>query len=421
MTLRPDRRHFLQGLATASALLMSRRGLALSDVESDEAPPITPPVVLGVVGLGSWGREILSTLTRLPYVEVAGLCDTYGNAFKKALTIAPKAARFDSVDGLLAAPGIEAVVVATPSHRHREVVEASLAAGKHVYCEAPLAHTLDEARAIARAAKASPGRVFQGGLQGRANALYRHVSQFVKSGVLGREAVVSARFSTKDSWRRVAPTPAREQELNWRLSAVTSPGLVGEVGVHQIDLMGEYLGLVPEAAIGLGATRLWDDGRDVPDTVQCILEYPKGLRAVLQATLVSSSGGNYVLFQGSNASLLMMEKRGWMIKEADSALLGWEVYARKEPLLSDTGIAMVADSTKLIEAGKEPGEEGALEPEKAPLELAFEAFCSSIRLKTDAVCGPAEAFKSTAIALLAESAVRQGARVAIDPAALELA
>src|SRR5438477_8113 len=117
----------------------------------------------------------------------------------------------------------------------------ALAAGKHVYCEAPLASTLEDARAIAAAAAAATGRVFQGGLQGRANALYRHVAQFVKSGVLGTPVLVSAHWGRKDSWRRVAPTPEREAQLNWRLEARTSPGLAGEALIHQIDLAGEYL------------------------------------------------------------------------------------------------------------------------------------------------------------------------------------
>jgi predicted dehydrogenase len=171
---------------------------------------------------------------------------------------------------------------------------------------------------------------------------------------------------------------------------------------------------------GFSATRAWDDGRDVPDTAQCVLEYPKGLRAVLQATLASSAGGDYVLFQGDNSSLMMMETRGWLIKEADSPLLGWEVYARKEPVLADTGIAMVADSTKLLEAGKEPGQEGPLEPEQTPLQLALQGFCSSIRLKTPCLCGAAESFRSTAIALLSNEAARTGTRLAIEPGSLEV-
>jgi predicted dehydrogenase len=66
-------------------------------------------------------------------------------------------------------------VVATPTHLHRELVLAALQAGRHVYCEAPLPASIEDARAIATAALGARS-VFQGGMQGRANALYRHVA-----------------------------------------------------------------------------------------------------------------------------------------------------------------------------------------------------------------------------------------------------
>lgn len=418
MAQRPGRRAFLRRMAASSALLASARGLAMAEVPADEEPAgRTVPV--GVVGLGPWGREILATLARMRSVRVAAVCDTYAPALKKAAEIAPGAAPFTDVHALLGAPGVEAVVVATPAHRHREVALAALEAGRHVYCEAPLAATLDDARAIARAALAA-GTVFQGGVQGRANALYRHVAQFVKSGVLGTPLLVSAQWGRKDSWRRVAPTPAREEELNWRLASATSPGLAGEVGLHLLDLAAEYLGGLPLAVSGHGAIALWKDGRDVPDTVQCALEYPRGLRVTLDATLGSSAGGSYVLFRGSNSSLMVREKRAWLIKEADSPLLGWEVYARKDNVLDETGIALVADATKILAAGEEPGR-AAAEPAKEALRLALESFAASVRSGSASACGPREAFRATVVALQAEASARGGTRVELSPAEFEIA
>jgi hypothetical protein len=164
---------------------------------------------------------------------------------------------------------------------------------------------------------------------------------------------------------------------------------------------------------------LWNDGRDVPDTVQCVLEHPRGLRATLDATLCSSVGGAYALFRGSNSSLLVREKRAWLIKEADSPLLGWEVYARKDSVLDETGIALVADATKILAAGEEPGQAGA-EPSKEPLRLALESFVASVRGGAPSVCGPREAFRATALALQAEAAVRAGGRRALAPEQFEL-
>jgi predicted dehydrogenase len=414
-----SRRDFLRQIAATSALLASSRGLALAEV-AEEDETVGPPVALGVVGLGPWGREILSTLAQMGGARIAAVCDTYPAFLRKGAEIAPHARAVPDHRALLDMEDVEAVVVATPSHLHKDVALAALQAGKHVYCEAPLAATIDESGAIARGAAAAK-TVFQGGLQGRSNALYRHVAQFVKTGVLGAPALVSVRFNRKDSWRRAAPTKEREAELNWRLSAATSPGLVGEAGIHGLDLAAVYLAERPTAVTGFGTTVAWNDGRDVPDTVDCVFEYARGVRVSFSGTLASSMGASYALFQGDNASLMMREKRAWMIKEADSPLLGWEVYARKEKVLDETGIAMIADATKILAAGQEPGQVGSAEPGRDPLHLAFEAFFRSIRKGEPVACGPREAYQATAVALTATQAVRSGSRIPISNELLELA
>jgi predicted dehydrogenase len=356
----------------------------------------------------------------MPSAYVAALCDHYAPYLKKGSEISPKAATFADYRQLLDSSEVEAVVIATPSHLHREIAQAALQAGKHVYCEAPLATTLEDSKAIAQAAQRMPRQVFQVGLQGRSNALYRHVSQFVKSGVLGSPAQVMAQWNRKQSWRRMASTPEREQELNWRLSARTSVGLIGEIGIHQLDLISWYLNGFPTSAAGVGSIRNWNDGRDVPDTILCILDYPKNVRVVFSSTLVSSFSGSYTLFQGSDSSLMMRERRGWMVKEADSPLLGWEVYARKEAIHDETGICMVADATKLLEAGKEPGKEGSLEPTRDALYLALENFTRSIREGSKPICGAVEGSQATAVAIKANEAILSATKIDFQKSLFEL-
>jgi predicted dehydrogenase len=413
-----DRRGFLKQVAATSALLMSARGLSLAQVGEEDTPK-GPPLGLAVVGCGSWGREILETLSRAPWAAAVGVCDTYAPYLRKAQQLAPAAKAVADYRPLLDSRHVEAVVVATPSHLHREVALAAISAGKHVYCEAPLASSADDARTIALAGQGAK-TVFQCGLQGRSNPLYRHVSRFVKSGVLGSDAVVSGHWSRKDSWRRVAPSPGRERELNWRLDPSTSSGLPGEAGIHQIDLTSAFLDTLPDAVTGFGSIAQWKDGRQLPDTVQAVLEYPRGVRLVFSATLASSMGGVFTLFQGSNASLLLRETRGWLVKEADSALLGWEVYARKESVLDEVGIAMIADATKILAAGEEPGKAGG-EPAKPPLLAAFEDFFRSIREGASVACGPLEGHRATLVAIQTDAASRSGRRLAITPESLELA
>jgi predicted dehydrogenase len=411
MTATCDRRDFLRTAGGTLGLLLSRAGLSAAQTPGSE-PPSGPQVALGVIGLGAWGREILSALGRVPAARVDSICDLYEPFLKRGAASAPGAAMTTDWRRVIESP-IEAVVVATPSDAHREIAVAALEAGKHVYCEAPLAASIAEARLMAVAARKASHVVFQAGLQGRSNALHAHVQQFVKSGVLGDVALVNAQWSRKDSWRRAAPTPERERVLNWRLLR-QSPGLAGEAGIHQLDLMVRYLNARPTAITGTGSIAAWRDGRETPDTAACLIEFGR-CRANFRATLASSFGDVYTAFQGSNSSLLLKQDRGWMIKEADSPLLGWEVYARKETVHDDTGIALVADATKLLEAGREPGKDLPLEAVKPPLVLALEDFVRSIRQNTPAAAGAREAYIATVVALKANEAILGNTRVDVRP------
>ena len=405
-----DRRDFLKSAGATLALLVSRQGLGAGQAPA-AVTAAGPPVRFGVVGLGPWGREIVDALGRTDGAQVAVLCDVYEPFLKRAAAGAPKAEAIADWRRMIESPLVDAVVIATPTPLHREIATGALQARKHVYCEAPIASSIDDVRAIGAAATAASGVVFQGGLQGRSNPLYRHVLQFVKSGVLGDVALVNAQWSRKDSWRRSAPNQERERAMNWRLEK-SSPGLMGEIAIHQLDLVAQYLGVRPVSLVGSGAITAWRDGRESPDTASCLVDFGK-VRADVRATLASSFGGAYTIFQGSNSSLLLKENRGWLIKEADSALLGWEVYARKESVHDETGIAMVADATKLLQAGKEPGKDAPVEPAKPPLVVAFESFITSIRSGAPASCSAADACAATIAALKAQEAVIGNTRVAV--------
>ncbi len=414
-----NRRDFLKTAAASLLVVFTSDELARA-AGIEEPAAVTPPVRFGVIGLGQWGREILSALSRSPSAEVVAVCDAYENAVKRGMEIAPKAVAHADYRRLLEMPEVEVVIVATPTFNHREVATAAIQAGKHVYCEAPIATTVDDAKAIATAALGAPKLKFQAGLQGRSNPLFRHVLQFVRSGVLGTPAQVVAQWNKRQSWRRLAPTPARENDLNWRLSSKTSGGLVCESGIHHLDLATWFLKSPPTGASGMGAVVAWKDGRDVPDTIQCIVEFPGDVHMVYSSTLASSFSDSYTLFQGSNSSLMMRENASWLIKESDSPLLGWEVYARKEPVHNETGIALVADASKILAAGGEPGKDAPREPKQDALSHALEDFARAVREDGKVSCGPQEGYVATAAALRVNEAITSGSKITFDKNLFEL-
>ncbi len=375
------------------------------------ATPAGPAVGVGVIGLGDRGREVLHEAALLPELSVTAICDIYDPFVKRAQAIAPKAKPYSDYKALLADPALTAVILTTPSNLHKDIALAALQAGKHLYCEAPLASTVEDAKAIASAGlHAAPKQIFQAGLQKRVHPQYIHVDKFVKTGALGTPAFCRSQWHYKTSWRKASPNAAEQQMLNWRLSKVTSPGLAGEVGIHSIDVMNWYLDALPTAVTGFGSIVFWKDGRDVPDTVQAVLEYPNGVHMAYDATLVNSFDDTYDILHGSQSAMFLRGDKGWMVNEADAPLEGWIVYARKEKINDDTGIVLVADATKLLALGKMPGKE-APPPEKTMLHFALKSFAESINTSKPSVSGPLEGYRATVAALVTNTAINTASRI----------
>ncbi|MCK6500835.1 MAG: Gfo/Idh/MocA family oxidoreductase, partial [Nitrospira sp.] len=353
-----NRRDFLKGssAATLIAMLGGTPLVAPSVLGQDKAAATQSgvPLKVAVIGCGAWGREILNTLARLPSAEVVAVCDSYQAMLRRAKEPAPKAEALTDYKAILDNKDIPAVIIATPSHQHKDIVIAALKAGKHVYCEAPLAHTIEDARAIAAAAKEVSTQNFQPGLSLRSDPQRRFLLDFIRAGAAGKTAFARAQWHKKQSWRRTSPNEERERELNWRLAAATSPGLIGEISVHPLDNISWYLDGRPTAVTGFGSTVLWSDGREVPDTAQAVYEFPKGAQVACEVTLANSFDAEYEMIYGSDATVMLRGNKAWMFKEVDAPLLGWEVYARKDTFYKETGIALVANATKLAAQGDKP-------------------------------------------------------------------
>lgn len=373
-TIDVNRRDFLSGGSFATFLMMM--GAVELKAQNSAAPAAKKyagdPVNVAVIGLGGHGREILKHLALLENANVVGICDTYPAMVRRSKELAPKAETTEDYKTLLANKEIKAVIIATPTHQHRQIALDAMAAGKHVYCEAPIAHTMEDARAIALAAKNNPRVIFQSGLQMRSDPQRRFLLDFIRAGAAGKNVSARAQWQKKVSWRQASPNPDREKEINWRLSSETSLGLVGEIGTHQIDVLAWYINAHPVAVTGHGSIVQWSDGRDVPDTVQASLEFPGGFMLNYSATLANSFDADYEMMYGTDAAVMLRQNKAWMFKEVDAPLLGWEVYARKDTFYKETGIALVANATKLVAQGDKPVEEAPYA--ESPLHYSLESF-----------------------------------------------
>lgn len=410
---RTDRRDFLQHSLGAMA------AVALTPSLAELAPlrAASAPITVAIVGSGRQGRAILQELQKIEGVEVAAVCDVDPGRLKKAVRrvrglrgYASHAEMFEKESGL------QAVFIATPTHLHREPALDALQAGLHVYCEAPLASTLEDSSTIAAAARTSE-KVFAVGFLARSNPIYKLARSFYRSGSLRDTVSMRAQSSEKTSWRSSAPDAEREKALNWRLDPALSLGLAGETGAHQFDAYHWFLGKYPVAVRGAGSVRVHKDGREVADTAFCDLTFEDGLRLAWQSTLGNSYDGRYEVYCGSMASLKLAWTAGWMFKEADSPTQGWEVYANRQTFHNDQGITLIADATKLAAQGKL--EEGVGLP-NPPVHYGLADFVEACTKGGEVACSADEGHRSTVVGIQCARAVVEGTEVAIDPELFEL-
>jgi predicted dehydrogenase len=395
-----DRRTFIA--QTAGALV----GFALSPELAFAAPRRTGAArKVAVIGIGRQGRAILDELRKIEAIEVAAVCDIVDTRVKAGVDKAAGAEPFEDYHALIAKRSdIEAMIVATPTHLHREIAIAALDARRHVYCEAPLAATIEECRAI-EAAAARGSTVFQSGLYARANPIYQRARSLVRSDSMRDVVSLYAQHHRKTSWR----FPGGEA-ANWRLDPAVSIGLAGEEGTHQFDVVTWLRNKPPVRVSGSGSIRLHSDGRELADTIAVQLAWADGVVMHYEATLANSYGGSYEVINGSNGSIRLAGTHGWMFKEADAATQGWEVYATRQQFHNDEGIVLIADATRLAEQGKLKEGAGLDHP---PLYYSLAAFADSFINAAPVVCTAADGARATTIGILAHQAVASGQTIEI--------
>lgn len=400
------RREFLGRAAGAAAAFTLAPEVLFARPRAQAAP-----LRVGVVGVGRQGRDILDELLKIDNVEIAALCDVIPARLTAGAERAPQAARFADHRALLdGAPDLGAVIVATPTHTHREIAVAALEAGRHVYCEAPLAHTVADARAIAAAAETA-GRTLQPGLLAPANPLWQRARALTRSDSVRTVVAMHAQDHRKTSWRFPASTAELERAVNWRLDPEVSLGIEGELASHQITALAWLRSRPPLRIRGRGTLRLHEDGRTLPDTVSLEAVWEDGTSATWSGTLANSFGGKHEVIYGSMGAIKLADTHAWMFKEADAATQGWEVYATRQRFHRDEGIILVADATRLAAQGQL--KEGAGLP-FPPLYYGLLEFARSIDEARASTITPEQGVLGTAIAIAAHAAVQGGTEATIE-------
>ncbi|MDH7602411.1 MAG: Gfo/Idh/MocA family oxidoreductase [Armatimonadota bacterium] len=259
---------------------------------------------IGIIGTGNRGGYHLSEIARLAKshnVQVAAVCDTWRVAREQSAAKVREAfgsdcAVFSNYQDLLSLESIDAVVIATPDFSHCRILTDALNAGKHAYCEKPMATELSDAILVLETAQKS-NCVVQIGTQRRSEGKWRAAAKMVQSGILGTISRIEIAWNDSGPrWNR-GFSDLKEEDVDWKRFLMDKPyrpfdpsryrrwqlyrdyslGVIGLLGSHYIDVVCWIMDdPLPKCAVALGGNYVWRDGREHEDTVYVLYEFPKG-------------------------------------------------------------------------------------------------------------------------------------------------
>src|SRR5712692_7827490 len=272
-------------------------------------------IAVGVIGTGARAQELIQSILQRPQeAEIVGVVDAYKGRVERALDrTGGRAKAYPNYEELLTQKSIDAVVVATPDHWHRRIILDAIAAGKDVYSEKPMTYRSSEGVEIINAARAA-GRIVQVGSQGVSSDSDRKAKDLILSGKLGKVTMIRASYNrntASGAWIYPIPPDASPKTVNWEMFLGSAPkrpfslerffrwrcyedysgGIATDLFVHLCTTI-HYLmdAKMPSKAMAMGELYRWKDSREVPDTLNGVLEYPEGFAVNLSSTFNNQSG-----------------------------------------------------------------------------------------------------------------------------------
>jgi predicted dehydrogenase len=307
-----SRRDFMRTTAGAAGASLAANAILLEPGPSYASPRPVPPsdrVRFGIIGVGMQGSGLLNTSIHLPGVECVAACDLYDGRQTLARQIVekeiPTTRRYKE---LLDNQEIDCLIAAVPDHWHKHIVVDACNAGKDIYCEKPMTHHVAEGFEIIDAANKND-RIVQIGSQRRSDIVYTKAKELFDQGEVGDVCLVEAYMGRNDpcgAWQYTVPPDLSPQTVDWETWLGDAPkrpfdplrwtrwrcwqdygeGIPGDLFVHLLTGIHYIAGIEapPARAYSVGGLFRWKDGRDVPDTLTTVYEYPN-FRAMLRVTL----------------------------------------------------------------------------------------------------------------------------------------
>ncbi|SHM47691.1 Gfo/Idh/MocA family protein [Mucilaginibacter sp. OK098] len=337
----PSRRNFLRKLGTATAAVAIGQNVFAADKKNEVFAYLkrqagisaNDQVNIALIGAGGQGSEDTNVALKIPGVKLVAVCDLYDGRLADAKSRWGNDIYTTKIyKEILNRKDIDAVIIGTPDHWHQQISIDAMHAGKHVYCEKPMIHSITEGPAIIKAQQET-GKVFQVGSQGVSSLGNEKAKELLASGAIGQLNYAEgfwARRGPVEVWQYPIPADASPQTVDWdtyvsnvhkrpfdekrffrwRNYTDYGTGMAGDLFVHLFSSLHFVTGSHgPEKIYASGGLRFWNDGREVPDVLLGTFDYGKNavhpaFNLSLRCNFVDgTSGTTYLRLVGSEGAM----------------------------------------------------------------------------------------------------------------------
>jgi predicted dehydrogenase len=458
MKVNPSRRKFIRQLGSSSLLLAAGTLTTLAADEKNEERIISytkrisasDKIRIACIGMGIMGNADTDTALKVPGVELVAVSDLYTGRLERAKEkYGNNVYTTRDYRELLQRKDIDAVIIATSDNWHARITIEALNSGKAVYCEKPVVQKIADGLPVIQAQQKAK-KPMQVGSQRVSSIVYRKAKELYKGGAIGQLNCVEASFDRQDAlgaWEYTQPTDGSSTTVDWNRYTEGMPkipydakkffwwrnyrdfgtGVAGDLFVHLlsgIHLMTDSFG--PHKIFAFGQTCYWKDGRDVPDVMTGIMEYPEtkehpAFQVMLRVNFVSGLGEKGLTrFIGSEGAIEMLDNGfnlSHSIMSKAPGIGGWDAFhtypaAMQEELMKQYNQKYTQDEQKRPVV--EPVNYVAPEDYDEHLEH-FINFFDGVRENKPLVEGPEFAFRAAAPCLACNDSYFQKKIINWDP------
>ncbi len=395
MANKVGRRGFLKagGIMTAGTFMSGGiKHYVMADEQGEPARPVAANdhLQIALIGAGGQGQFDTKTAAQVPGVKVMAAADCYDGRLthSRELWGGDIQTTRDYAE-ILARQDIDAVIIATPDHWHMRAAIDAMNAGKDVYLEKPMIHLYSDGPKIIAAAQRT-NRILQVGSQRVSSMIYRKAKELLASGSIGTLNMVTAwwdRNSSIGAWNYSIPLDASTETCDWPRFLGTAPkipwnpehffqwrkwkaygsGVAGDLFVHLFSGTHFVVGVNgPTRAMATGGLRFWRDGRDVPDVLVGLFDYPEEFNLSLRVNFVDGgSESQGLVFTGSEGTMTISgdgvslsrvpraKEPGYSVKSFADAMQKefLDAYRRKYPIPHPTGPIPLGEETYIAPRG----------------------------------------------------------------------